>query len=102
MTKPTENEQMGLPSQLDHLKNVVEHPELAADRLVRFANIVGRENVMAGTDCGFAKVRSLAESTRRFSGRSSAPRRKVRKSPPRDYGAADNPPPDMPAEPTFG
>jgi 5-methyltetrahydropteroyltriglutamate--homocysteine methyltransferase len=55
MTKPTENEQMGLPSQLDHLKNVVERPELAADRLVCFANIVGRENVMAGTDCGFAQ-----------------------------------------------
>ena len=34
MTKPTGNEQMGLPSQLDHLKNVVEHSELVADRLV--------------------------------------------------------------------
>jgi 5-methyltetrahydropteroyltriglutamate--homocysteine methyltransferase len=34
---------------------VVEHPEAVAQRLVRLANVVGRENVMAGTDCGFAQ-----------------------------------------------
>ena len=35
--------------------DVVEHPELVAQRIVRFANLVGRENVIAGTDCGFAQ-----------------------------------------------
>ena len=35
--------------------NIVEHPGLVAQRLVRLAKIVGRENVMAGTDCGFAQ-----------------------------------------------
>jgi 5-methyltetrahydropteroyltriglutamate--homocysteine methyltransferase len=34
---------------------VVEHPELVAQRLVRLANVVGRENVTGGTDCGFAR-----------------------------------------------
>ena len=33
--------------------NVVEHPETVADRLLRYADVVGRENLMAGTDCGF-------------------------------------------------
>jgi 5-methyltetrahydropteroyltriglutamate--homocysteine methyltransferase len=34
---------------------VVEHPELVADRLTRLARVVGRENVIGGTDCGFAQ-----------------------------------------------
>jgi 5-methyltetrahydropteroyltriglutamate--homocysteine methyltransferase len=34
----------------------VEHPRLVADRIMRFAKLVGRENVIAGTDCGFAQV----------------------------------------------
>jgi 5-methyltetrahydropteroyltriglutamate--homocysteine methyltransferase len=34
--------------------NIVEHPELIAERLVRFANCVGRDNVVAGADCGFS------------------------------------------------
>jgi 5-methyltetrahydropteroyltriglutamate--homocysteine methyltransferase len=34
---------------------VVEHPELVAERLVRLARLVGRENLMGGTDCGFAQ-----------------------------------------------
>jgi hypothetical protein len=34
---------------------VVEHPELVSERIVRLAKIVGRENVVAGTDCGFAQ-----------------------------------------------
>jgi len=34
--------------------DIIEHPRLVADRLVTFAKIVGRENVIAGTDCGFA------------------------------------------------
>src|SRR5204863_703596 len=39
--------------------NVVEHPELVAERVVRLAKIVGRENVIAGTDCGF-RARSVS------------------------------------------
>ena len=68
-----------LPGVISHATNVVEHPELVAERLVRFASLVGRENVMASTDCGFAqspfarrvhpsimwaKLRSMAEGAR--------------------------------------
>ena len=41
-----------IPGVVSHASNVVEHPELVADRIVRYAEIVGRENVIAGTDCG--------------------------------------------------
>jgi 5-methyltetrahydropteroyltriglutamate--homocysteine methyltransferase len=44
-----------LPGVVSHATNVVEHPELVAERLVRLANLVGRENVVASTDCGFAQ-----------------------------------------------
>jgi 5-methyltetrahydropteroyltriglutamate--homocysteine methyltransferase len=44
-----------IPGVISHATNVVEHPELIAERTVRFANLVGRENVMIGTDCGFAQ-----------------------------------------------
>ena len=44
-----------VPGVISHSTNVVEHPELVAERLVRVARLVGRENVMAGTDCGFAQ-----------------------------------------------
>jgi 5-methyltetrahydropteroyltriglutamate--homocysteine methyltransferase len=44
-----------IPGVISHATNVVEHPELIAERILRFANLVGRENVMAGTDCGFAQ-----------------------------------------------
>ena len=40
---------------------VVEHPELVAQRIVRLAGIVGREHVMASTDCGFASTLSATE-----------------------------------------
>jgi 5-methyltetrahydropteroyltriglutamate--homocysteine methyltransferase len=40
---------------ISHATNVVEHPELVAERIVRIANVIGRENVMAATDCGFAQ-----------------------------------------------
>ncbi len=68
-----------MPGVISHATNVVEHPELVAERLERFAGIVGKENVIAGTDCGFsqsplagrvhytimwAKLRSLAEGAR--------------------------------------
>jgi 5-methyltetrahydropteroyltriglutamate--homocysteine methyltransferase len=44
-----------IPGVISHATNVVEHPQLVAERLVRLARIVGRENVMGGTDCGFAQ-----------------------------------------------
>jgi 5-methyltetrahydropteroyltriglutamate--homocysteine methyltransferase len=43
------------PGVVSHGTNVVEHPELVAERITRFAGVVGRENVMASTDCGFAQ-----------------------------------------------
>ena len=43
-----------IPGVLDSTTNFIEHPELVAQRLVRYAEIVGKERVMAGTDCGFA------------------------------------------------
>ena len=44
-----------IPGVVTHHTNVVEHPELVAQRLTRLAAVVGRENVLAGTDCGFAQ-----------------------------------------------
>ena len=44
-----------IPGVISHATNIVEHPELVAERIVRLANIVGRDNVMGGTDCGFAQ-----------------------------------------------
>jgi 5-methyltetrahydropteroyltriglutamate--homocysteine methyltransferase len=44
-----------IPGVVTHHTNVVEHPELVAQRLVRLANVVGRDRVMGGTDCGFAQ-----------------------------------------------
>ena len=43
-----------IPGVISHTTNLVEHPELIAERIVRFARIVGREQVIAGADCGFA------------------------------------------------
>ena len=63
-----------IPGVVTHHTNVVEHPELVADRIVRYAGLVGRENVIAGTDCGmgfrvhpqiaWAKFKALAEGAR--------------------------------------
>jgi 5-methyltetrahydropteroyltriglutamate--homocysteine methyltransferase len=44
-----------IPGVISHATNIVEHPELVAQRIVRLAKLVGRENVMGGTDCGFAQ-----------------------------------------------
>jgi 5-methyltetrahydropteroyltriglutamate--homocysteine methyltransferase len=44
-----------IPGVISHATNVVEHPDLVAERIVRLARLVGRENVIAGTDCGFAQ-----------------------------------------------
>ncbi len=49
-----------IPGVLDSTTNFIEHPELVAQRIVRYAHLVGRENVIAGTDCGFA---TFARST---------------------------------------
>jgi 5-methyltetrahydropteroyltriglutamate--homocysteine methyltransferase len=42
-----------IPGVIDSVTNHVEHPRLVAQRIERFAGLVGRENVIAGTDCGF-------------------------------------------------
>jgi 5-methyltetrahydropteroyltriglutamate--homocysteine methyltransferase len=44
-----------IPGVISHATNIVEHPELVAERIVRLARFLGRENVIAGTDCGFAQ-----------------------------------------------
>jgi len=64
-----------VPGVVGHATDIVEHPQAIADRLVRYARIVGRENVMAGTDCGlgprvgdpqivWAKFEAMAEGAR--------------------------------------
>ena len=63
-----------IPGVVSHATNVVEHPELVADRIMLYANLVGRENVIAGTDCGlggrihaslaWAKLQALVEGAR--------------------------------------
>jgi 5-methyltetrahydropteroyltriglutamate--homocysteine methyltransferase len=40
---------------ISHATNIVEHPELVAERITRIAKLIGREQVIAGTDCGFAQ-----------------------------------------------
>ena len=74
-----------LPGVISHATNIVEHPDTIADRIVRFAELVGRENVVASADCGFssqatyrpeihpqivrAKFGALAEGARRATAR---------------------------------
>jgi 5-methyltetrahydropteroyltriglutamate--homocysteine methyltransferase len=68
-----------IPGVIDSTTNFIEHPELVAERIGRYARLVGRDNVMAGTDCGFgtwvgqsavdpdivwAKLATLAEGAR--------------------------------------
>jgi len=69
-----------IPGMITHASNIVEHPELIAERLMRFTNLCGRDNVLAGADCGFSsqatyhpevdprvlwtKFRALAEGAR--------------------------------------
>ena len=48
-----------IPGVVTHHTTSVEHPRLVADRIVRLAQLVGRENVIAGTDCGFAQLESI-------------------------------------------
>jgi 5-methyltetrahydropteroyltriglutamate--homocysteine methyltransferase len=71
-----------IPGVIDSTTNFIEHPDLVAERIGRYARLIGRENVIAGTDCGFgtwvgqaavdpdiawAKLASLAEGARRAS-----------------------------------
>ena len=51
---------------------MVEHPELVAQRITRLAKLIGRERVMAGTDCGFAQFARAGAFRSGRSGRSSA------------------------------
>ena len=44
-----------VPGVISHATNIVEHPELVCERIVRLARLVGRDNIIAGTDCGFAQ-----------------------------------------------
>ncbi len=50
-----------VPGCITQASVVVEHPELVAERIVRLAGVVGRERVMASTDCGFASTLSATE-----------------------------------------
>jgi 5-methyltetrahydropteroyltriglutamate--homocysteine methyltransferase len=50
-----------IPGVITHSSNIVEHPELIAERIGRFAQAVGRDNVIAGADCGFASFASTCE-----------------------------------------
>ena len=69
-----------IPGVVGHCTDFIEHPDLVADRLVRYAGLVGRERILAGTDCGlghrvghssicWAKLEALAEGARRASAR---------------------------------
>jgi 5-methyltetrahydropteroyltriglutamate--homocysteine methyltransferase len=64
-----------IPGVIGHASDIVEHPELVAQRLIRYATLVGRENVIAGTDCGigsrvghaeiaWAKLSAMSEGAR--------------------------------------
>jgi 5-methyltetrahydropteroyltriglutamate--homocysteine methyltransferase len=46
---------------ISHTTVLIEHPELVAERIARFANVVGAENVIAGADCGFASFAASHE-----------------------------------------
>jgi 5-methyltetrahydropteroyltriglutamate--homocysteine methyltransferase len=52
---PASDGKILIPGVITHQTNVVEHPELVAWRIKNFASVVGRENVIAGTDCGFSQ-----------------------------------------------
>ena len=68
-----------IPGVIDSTTNIIEHPDVVAERLLRYASVVGKERVIAGVDCGFAtgagstqvdarvawaKLRSLVEGAR--------------------------------------
>jgi len=53
---------------IDSTSNIVEHPEVVADRLLNFASVVGRENDDAGVDCGFGTLPGACRSTQKSYG----------------------------------
>ena len=63
-----------IPGVVSHATNLIEHPDLVADRIIRLAKVVGREKVIAGTDCGlggrihpqiaWAKLTALSEGAK--------------------------------------
>ena len=71
-----------VPGVIGHCTDFIEHPDLVAERLVRYAKLVGRENVLAGTDCGIGTrvghARSAGPSSRRWP--------KARAAPPKSCG----------------
>jgi 5-methyltetrahydropteroyltriglutamate--homocysteine methyltransferase len=91
-----------IPGVLDSSCNFIEHPDLVAERIVRLARLVGRENIIAGSDCGFstfagfvvvdpsitwAKLKTMAEGARRASRelwrkatRAAAPRKPIKRT----------------------
>jgi len=82
-----------IPGVVGHCTDLIEHPALVAERLVRYANLVGRENVMGGTDCGlgprvgharvaWAKLEALAEGARLATKQLWIRTSKARKPPP--------------------
>ena len=73
---------MIIPGVVSHATNVVEHPDLVADRIVRFADLVGRENVVASTDCGLG-----GRVIRRLLLPSWRPSAKRHAAPPSDSGS---------------
>jgi hypothetical protein len=75
-----------IPGVITHSSNIVEHPEWIAERLVRFARMVGRENVVAGADCGFSSQATYRRCIRRLSGLSSRPYATVLASRPAPCG----------------
>ena len=77
-----------IPGVLDSTTNFIEHPELVAQRLVRYAEVVGRERVIAGTDCGFATFAPLQPGRARDRlGQVRGRWPRARGSPPRSSGA---------------
>jgi 5-methyltetrahydropteroyltriglutamate--homocysteine methyltransferase len=69
---------MLMPGVISHATDLVEHPDLVAERLINYASVIGKENVQAGTDCGmgsrvgheeimWAKFAAMAEGARRAS-----------------------------------
>jgi 5-methyltetrahydropteroyltriglutamate--homocysteine methyltransferase len=53
-----------IPGVIDNTTNIIEHPRVVADRLIRFAEVVGRENVIGGVDCGFSSNINIDEVDR--------------------------------------
>jgi 5-methyltetrahydropteroyltriglutamate--homocysteine methyltransferase len=92
-----------IPGVVGHCTDFIEHPELVAQRLVRYAGLVGRENVMAGTDCGlgprvghpeiaWAKLEALAQGARLATRQLwSRPAKKAAKRSPKPRSRAKRP-----------